>query len=364
MDGRSLLPLLDADGGNDLPDWRTACDRRGLRGADRLQRLRERPRRLKLIWTMPSDPLGAWKYVGAVRAHRQDPTPAPPPGASCTTRANDMYETNNLAVANPAPGSPQAQGSPRGWPCSGQTQGAGAAVHGRAPAVRRPTRSASFVVLGGRRVAVLVLAGRRPAVAVHVAGGLCPDRWRAGPHTFTVVAEGEDVPDGVTGTSGAGRFVPGRSTTARPDTTITGRSRAGPTSSTTAQFSFTSDEPGGHVPVLARRRAVRRLHLAGFVPGTGGDPPHVRGEGRRRGRTTRTRRPTRGRGRWTWTPPDTSNRLRPERGDQPAGAVRVHVLLEPIRVDVPVPSLEGGNFAACTSPYEDRWRATGTTRSR
>src|SRR4051812_48043230 len=238
MDGRSLLPLLDEGTGNDPPDWRTAVLGEDYGGLIACRDCVRTPT-LKLIRTMPSDPLGARKYV-ELCALADKTLPCPTAERELYDEWGDMYEMNNTAVASPAPGSVQAALAARLAQLA-STQAPVPVFTGGPPPVTTDTAATlAFAATGATRYWCSLDGGLRSPCSspVEVPGPLAP-----GAHTFVVVAEGEDVANGVTGTSAPAV----RSWTVDngpPETTIT-VGPSGPTAATTAQFSFTSSEAGG-----------------------------------------------------------------------------------------------------------------------
>jgi arylsulfatase A-like enzyme len=238
MDGRSFLPLLDADGGNDPADWRTAILGENYGGMIPCNSCVRTPT-MALIRTFPQDPLGAWKYAELCALGDKTLTCAIT-GRELYDEAGDLYEMNNTAEVSPAPGSVQETLAARLALLKTTHAPAPSFTGGPPPFTPDTSATLSFQAVGASRFwCSLDGAPRTPCTSpVELPGPLAP-----GPHTFAVVAEGEDVPDGVTGTSGA--VVRAWSVdNGPPDTTITGGPN-GPTAATTAQFTFTSTEPGG-----------------------------------------------------------------------------------------------------------------------
>ena len=154
-----------------------------------------------------------------------------------------------------------------------------------------------------------------------------PARSSQGPHTFQVRAI-ERL--GSAGPDAGHADVHGRHVA--PDTTITG-GPTGAVASTSAAFTFTSTESRRDVPVLARRRRLRRLPRQLHRAGAG--RAHLPGPRPRRGRQHRRLARTRGPGPSTRVAPDTTIT------GGPSGAVsstqrHVHVHLQRGRRDVPV----------------------------
>ncbi|HXJ64426.1 MAG TPA: sulfatase/phosphatase domain-containing protein, partial [Actinomycetota bacterium] len=343
MDGRSLLPLLDASAANDSPDWRTAWLGEDYGGLIACAGCVKTPT-LKLIRTMPSDPLGAWKYVELCGLNDKT-NPCPTAERELYNETNDRYETNNVAVASPAPGSVQAMLAAR-LAQLGQTQApAPSFSSGPPPSTADTSASFAFSAVGASRYWCSLDGAVRSPCASPVS---LPGPLAAGPHTFAVVAEGEDVPDGVTGTSAS--VV--RSWTidnSAPDTTITA-GPSGPTASTAAQFSFASNEQ-----VVTFRCSLDGAPFAACTspasyPGLS-EAPHTFAV--KAVDAANNEDPTPDTRTWTVdvTAPDTSIKSGPSGAtNQPGPYSFTFTSTEPGSTFQCRPS--GGNFAACTSPYQ------------
>ncbi|MFL5798872.1 MAG: sulfatase-like hydrolase/transferase [Actinomycetota bacterium] len=234
LDGRSFLSVLDDDAGDD-PAWRTAIPGEDYGGLIECTGCIRTPT-LRLIRTLHDDPLGAWKYA-ELCALGADTVTCPTTERDLYDESGDPYELHNLAVATPADGSVQARLAQRLARLTATE--APVVTFTTAPAPFSSSRSATlaFDAVGGSRYwCSLDGSARSPCgSAVDVPGPLA-EGW----HTFTVVADGDDVPGGVAGTSAAATAA-WTVDTSPPDTTITGGAR-GPTASTTARVSFASSE--------------------------------------------------------------------------------------------------------------------------
>ncbi len=236
MDGRSFLPLLDAGSGNDPPDWRTAVLGEDFGG---LVKTGVDTPTLTLIRTFTGDPAGAWKYAELCDLAAST-VPCATSERELYDESSDPYEMSNLAVASPAPGSTQAVLAQRLGRIASTQPPAVSFTGGPPPATQQTGATLSFTSNGASRTwCSLDGADRAPCASPVVVPGPLAE----GPHAFTVVADGSDVASGVAGTS-----APAVRTwvvdTTPPDTSIDA-GPTGPTSSTTAVFSFSSNESGG-----------------------------------------------------------------------------------------------------------------------
>ena len=237
MDGRSFLPLLDGSSGNDPPDWRTGVLGENYGGMIACSDCVRTPT-MRLIRTVPSDPLGAWKFVELCALNAQT-LPCATSGRELYDETHDRYEMHNTAVVSPGPGTVQAQLAAR--LAQIQTTQPPAVSFSQAPPPATPATSATFAfsaTAATRYWCSLDGALRTPCTSsVSVPGPLSQ-----GTHTFAVVAEGEAPASGVTGTSAPTVRAWAVDTTA-PDTSITA-GPSGSTAATAAQFTFTSNEIG------------------------------------------------------------------------------------------------------------------------
>jgi N-acetylglucosamine-6-sulfatase len=193
-DGRSFLSLLDGSPGNDPPDWRTAVFGEDFGG---LVKTAVHTQTLRLIRTLPGDPAGPWKYV-ELCALADASVPCPTAERELYDESGDPFELTNSAVAAPPLGSVQAELAGRLAELAATGPPSVTFLSGPAPATPSTSASISFGATGGSRFwCSLDAAPRTRCVSpVDVPGPLAD-----GPHSLAVVADGDDPPDGVVGTS-------------------------------------------------------------------------------------------------------------------------------------------------------------------
>lgn len=226
-DGRSLLPLLTPATSDDPADWPTSLlgeDYGSLISCNDCVRVPT----LAFARTFAQDPLGAWKYVELDTGERE-----------LYDQAADPYELTNQASNPDAATTRDAMEA-----LLGSLQGSQPPVvtfaGGPPAATNQTSASIPFTATGASRMwCSLDGAARAPCQSPFETAGPLSD----GQHSLRVVAEGTDLPNGRQGTS-APVSLTWTVDTDPPTTTITG-GPSGTVGTSSASFSFVTDEPGG-----------------------------------------------------------------------------------------------------------------------